>query len=335
LARLNLDAQFFADKRIDRLAQVSQENPIMVRGRLIMLYMHCYNQRSAIVKRADIDVHVEWLDDKISYADLMVRSLLADDLGEDQFRIRGVADRIGYLEKRSEAGKKSVEVRREKLGSAQPPGGRGHKIPTEHKPNRTEHVFGNDSNVKAGAEPNTPSRSEAKEVKLTEQKPNICSVTTEPPSPSPDINTEETTYVVSSHAHQTPVIVSPPFEVLQTPPIEDNPGQRAYGIYCDVFKKRYGNYPTSSGKDKGRLKSLVKELGLPRTQLLLHAYLQMNDQWFLTKRHPIDVFLNNLTSVGVYADGGAVITRKQAQAIESGSNNAQVLGRLLEKLENE
>lgn len=123
MARINIDSSFFGDKRIDRLAKLSGEDPIMTRGRMLHLWHHCYLQRSAVLTEQEIDLHTEWLGDK-PFAELLVISHLASPEGSEKvdrtYRISGVEDRIDYLVQRSEGGKRSAEVRRKKYGTSKP-----------------------------------------------------------------------------------------------------------------------------------------------------------------------------------------------------------------------
>ena len=87
--------------------------------------------------------------------------------------------------------------------------------------------------------------------------------------------------------------------------------------YCDAFKGRYGCNPMVWGKTAGQFKTLLKNMSAANLCELLTTYLQMNDQFFTTKRHSVDVFVTNLNSVVVARSTGRTITRKQAAEMES------------------
>jgi hypothetical protein len=101
-------------------------------------------------------------------------------------------------------------------------------------------------------------------------------------------------------------------------------------IYCDAWNARYKSYPPISGKVAGQIKQLVKDLGASRASELIQTYLDMTDQWFLTKRHDITTLVTNLNSVAQYADTGEQITRKDAQQADSATSMSNQLRRIEE-----
>lgn len=75
--------------------------------------------------------------------------------------------------------------------------------------------------------------------------------------------------------------------------------------YCDAFKIRYGMSPPIDGKAAGLAKNLLRSIPLEKACLLVQAYLQLEDQWFLTKCHDFPTFIQNLTKVAVALSHGA------------------------------
>lgn len=71
--------------------------------------MVCYERREAVIPREDIEIAAE-LD---GFTDALVGSELADLVDERDVYIRGVTERITFLEKQSERGQKSGRARRE------------------------------------------------------------------------------------------------------------------------------------------------------------------------------------------------------------------------------
>src|SRR5262245_51000096 len=121
MARVNLDEQFFGgDKRIDFLADVSNERSYITRGRLIQIYYSCYKRKTAVCTQDEIAMQSQWLGEP-PYADLMAKAHLAESVGPTLYRIRGIEERIQYLIEQQErgrrGGKKSALLRQ---ANAQP-----------------------------------------------------------------------------------------------------------------------------------------------------------------------------------------------------------------------
>ena len=103
--------------------------------------------------------------------------------------------------------------------------------------------------------------------------------------------------------------------------------------YCDEWKARYGMHPAITGSAAGGIRRLVKDVGAERAKGLISAYLRMNDQWFLKKRHDILTLIGNVNAVTLAKEKGVVITAKEAQRIETLDQNARVLSRWLSEEE--
>lgn len=86
--------------------------------------------------------------------------------------------------------------------------------------------------------------------------------------------------------------------------------------YAEAFKERYKTNPPIGGKESGMLKRLTAEFGADRMITLIWNFLQMNDQWFLTKQHSVDVFASNLNKIVVKADTGVEMTKREIQNVE-------------------
>lgn len=69
--------------------------------------------------------------------------------------------------------------------------------------------------------------------------------------------------------------------------------------YCDAFKLRYGLNPPIDGKAAGLATNLLKTLPLERAILLVQAYIQMDERWFIEKCHDFPTFTQNITKVAV------------------------------------
>lgn len=88
-----------------------------------------------------------------------------------------------------------------------------------------------------------------------------------------------------------------------------SPPQKIISIYCDNWRKRYGTRPPVGGKVAGQFKNFVKDHGSERAEALVLAYLQMPDNWFVTKRHDVTTLLSNLNAVAQFLDTGNMVTR--------------------------
>lgn len=93
--------------------------------------------------------------------------------------------------------------------------------------------------------------------------------------------------------------------------------------YCEEFRNRYGSNPDITGKDAGIAKRLVKDLGIARALALARAYVEMNDSFFLTKRHDLVTFESNLKAIAVKLDTGQSVNRTQARQQETRDANVE------------
>lgn len=113
--RVNVDDQAINEPRIRRMARrLGQQHGRYlhhseVLGRLIMVWMLCYSRRSPSLRLDDIDITAD-LD---GFADAMLAEEMADAIqgdGPAYVRVRGVTERIAFLERQSERGRKGGKV---------------------------------------------------------------------------------------------------------------------------------------------------------------------------------------------------------------------------------
>jgi hypothetical protein len=92
--------------------------------------------------------------------------------------------------------------------------------------------------------------------------------------------------------------------------------------YCDSWKERYKTQknPAITGKIAGIAKRLVKDLGVERATALVEAYLEMEDSWFLKKRHGLVEFEQNLNAVIQFHETGEGMNSHQIKNSELTSN---------------
>lgn len=111
---------------------------------------------------------------------------------------------------------------------------------------------------------------------------------------------------------------------------EKTKGNELVAAYCEAYKSRYGVYPIVQGASAGAAKRLSQG-PVPISQLveLVRVYLTMDDQWFLTKRHDLAIFEQNLNAVKIKAETGASISRKEAQLAESADFHKNQLARIV------
>jgi hypothetical protein len=113
--RVNVDSQALRDPRFRRAAKRLQVSHHEVLARCIHVWMVCYERREPVITREDIDIAAE-LD---GFTDALVSSELAESLTPNEIYVRGVSERIQWLEKQSERGKRSGERRREMSAAVQ------------------------------------------------------------------------------------------------------------------------------------------------------------------------------------------------------------------------
>lgn len=116
--RINIDSKFFTDARIDLLAQMTQMTRLEIEGRILRLWLFCYNNLKSTLTRKDIKIQSLGID-----ADFLIECDLAV-LTDGEVRIKGVDDRIEWLKKSQLGGKKSAANRLLKYGTASPKGSR-------------------------------------------------------------------------------------------------------------------------------------------------------------------------------------------------------------------
>ncbi|HUS27571.1 MAG TPA: hypothetical protein VMZ53_03660 [Kofleriaceae bacterium] len=111
--RVNVDEQAINEPRIKRMARrLSKRHDrgihhTEVLGRLIGVWMLCYSRRSPVLRADDVDIAAD-LD---GFAEAMITDEMADTThAEDMIHVRGVSDRIAFLERQTERGRKGGRV---------------------------------------------------------------------------------------------------------------------------------------------------------------------------------------------------------------------------------
>lgn len=114
--RVNVDEQAIHEPRIRRMARRLSKthgrtiHHTEILGRLIGVWMLCYSRRSPVLRADDVDITAD-LD---GFADAMVSEEMGDTThAENMIHVRGVSDRIAFLERQSERGKRGGHAPRE------------------------------------------------------------------------------------------------------------------------------------------------------------------------------------------------------------------------------
>ncbi len=105
-----------------------------------------------------------------------------------------------------------------------------------------------------------------------------------------------------------------------SPAVDQNQNTNlAIARYCDNWKNRYKSdrSPPILGQHAANLKKIILDIGLDRVLVLIDAYFQMPDQWFLKKRHDIPTFAQNLNAITQFSETGQIITNQKLKQMDS------------------
>lgn len=101
------------------------------------------------------------------------------------------------------------------------------------------------------------------------------------------------------------------------PPPAENIGQVLYGKYCTLWKQRYNTSPPTKPQDAKNLKNFGLANGVEKTISMLETYFVMPDSFFLQRRHDIQTFLYNVNSIVAFQTSGKVLTKREANQLDS------------------
>lgn len=104
---------------------------------------------------------------------------------------------------------------------------------------------------------------------------------------------------------------------------------KAIAIFCQEYKRRYSVNYRMTGKDVGIIKRMLSSVGLPVFERLCVAYVDMPDQWFLTRRHDLVTFESSFAKVSQFEQSGRTITRAEIDQIDRRQANANVFEKLI------
>lgn len=100
--RVNVDSKVLGDPRFRRLGHALRISWREALGIAVVLWLQAYENRSAYFGREDVDLVVE----REGFAAALISSDLAEDAGDGRLRLRGVTDRIAFLEELKERGRR-------------------------------------------------------------------------------------------------------------------------------------------------------------------------------------------------------------------------------------
>lgn len=105
--RVNVDSSALRDPRMRLLARHANVPDAHALGLCLHVWMTCYERRSPFLQPIEIDL----ITDREGFGAAMIAAGLAED-DAGMVRVRGVTERIEFLEKQIEKGKRSGEIRR-------------------------------------------------------------------------------------------------------------------------------------------------------------------------------------------------------------------------------
>ena len=112
--RLSVDGAALTDPRIRRLGKALGMTWFEAIGRLLSVWLLCYERRCAVVDVDDVDVVTE----RDGFAAAMVATKLAEQRPGGEVRVRGVEDRIEFLKRQVQKGKASAKARAAKVAGS-------------------------------------------------------------------------------------------------------------------------------------------------------------------------------------------------------------------------
>jgi hypothetical protein len=290
MARLSIDITFFIDPRIDTLAEVLGLHRAFAQDKLLRFWLLCYEKRSPSVSLSVNQPLIE----------AMEKSGLAKRNEDGTFHICGVSDRIGYLLKASEDGKKSAAIRREKYGDA---------IPFSAT-NKSE---GNPEGC-----PKIPSaKSEPIPIPIPIPIPN--------PIPNPNPKELELINITESKIDKTPK------EAKQRPKKESSNetsslvlSRKIWDAYVEGYKINYHVEPIRNA----RTNSLIKQFGARLGEIapdVIKFYLTHQDSFYIKNLHSLNLAVSSAEALATQWKAGVKMTWNQAKKIDLDQSNQNVI----------
>lgn len=94
--------------------------------------------------------------------------------------------------------------------------------------------------------------------------------------------------------------------------------------FVEAYPSRYGEKPVIDGPAAGAAKRIVKAVGLGESRRLVDGFLRMDDGWFVTKRHTLQVLADNMNAVKQFLATGVQVTATAIRQAERATHNRSV-----------
>ena len=96
---------------------------------------------------------------------------------------------------------------------------------------------------------------------------------------------------------------------------------KAWANYAIAYRNRYKTWPVSNQKTSAMLSQLVDRVGADLAPKVAAFYLQMNQQFYLTKLHPVSLLLADCEAIATQCTTGKQMTHAQARQVDSTQSN--------------
>jgi hypothetical protein len=106
MVRVNIDEEFWSDARLTSLSEMTGEKLAFTRGRIIGIWHFAYKNIDPILTKQQINTQGFWDKDELSFCDALVKCGLSEKIDTGLYKIKGVDERIQYLKKYQEQGRK-------------------------------------------------------------------------------------------------------------------------------------------------------------------------------------------------------------------------------------
>ena len=96
---------------------------------------------------------------------------------------------------------------------------------------------------------------------------------------------------------------------------------KAWANYAIAYRNRYKTWPVSNQKTSAMLAQLVDRVGAELAPKVAAFYLQMNQQFYLTKLHPVSLLLADCEAIATQCTTGQQVTHAQSRQMDSTQTN--------------
>jgi hypothetical protein len=96
---------------------------------------------------------------------------------------------------------------------------------------------------------------------------------------------------------------------------------KAWANYAMAYRRRYGVFPIWNQKTAGQMGQLVDRVGKDLAPRVAAYYLGMNNQFYVTKSHPVGLLLSECESIATQMQTGSQMTQTRARQMDSTQSN--------------